>query len=152
MYTWGRHTPTPANDNRYVEHCYTKSVSHIEECTYTQGRHNTVLPIEECRHWHANRKTSIFKLQIERWLQKHFYHARPTQHTTPQNIYHAWATDKWHKSTVQPCINMWNYFVITLYTCASAWPHHIFFYHIHVNAISTISDPHKFSHIIPWGV
>ena len=32
------------------------------------------------------------------------------------------------KSTIQPYINMWNYFVITLYTCVSTWPHHIFFW------------------------
>ena len=36
---------------------------------------------------------------------------------------------------------------MTLYSCVSTWPDHIFFHQIHKNPIRTISHQHQFTHI-----
>ena len=37
IYPW-KMDPSPGTDHRSLQHHYTKSASHIEECTYTDGR------------------------------------------------------------------------------------------------------------------
>ena len=51
----------------------------------------------------------------------------PLRHT-----YHRSTTGKWHKSLMQPYINI-------CYNCVSTWPHHIFLHQMYANAIRTIS-------------
>ena len=40
----------PQIENRSLEHHYTKSVSHIEECTYTHGRCNPQIKHRSLEH------------------------------------------------------------------------------------------------------
>ena len=66
----------------------------------------------------------------------------------PRNTYHGETKGKWHKSPMQPYINIWHYISVTLYSCVSTSPHHIFLHQIYGNAIRNISNPDQFTHIL----
>ena len=91
-----------------------------------------------------NRKYYIFYS----CLQKTSNMQDPREQTNPPNTHISWFNRQvMHRSPIQPYINIWHYFSVTLHSYVPTSHHHIFLCQIYANAIRTTANQHQVTHI-----
>ena len=127
------------------EQYYVRSSLHSEECnwecwlTFTFALYRYVT--------HRNGKSYIFWSCLQ-----HASIIQDPESRQPPKKHISWYNRQVTQITYAALYKHLALFSVTLYSCVSTWPHHIFLHQMYRNAIRTISNPDQFTHILPWAV